>query len=192
LKRISSAGTVREKLQWMERPEPQQTRTIEPRIRIGPEWLSVSAADRDNDRVERHRPGVCFLGNDEWTEPQMHEGKIARFGGNYPGLGGPNFLINDPPADELELRLSYWTESGGTVRVYDGRRYQTVGRLEANRRWMRLTCRVPKSLVTAATAADRPDPGLNVLCELSSPGVWVATIAVRTAPAAAIEQESRQ
>ncbi|HID21586.1 MAG TPA: hypothetical protein EYP14_04210 [Planctomycetaceae bacterium] len=122
----------------------------------------------------------------------MHEGKIARFGGNYPGLGGPNFLINDPSTEELELRLSYWTESGGTVRLYDGRRYQAIGRLEAKRRWTTLTCRVPKSLLAAATAADRPEPGLNVLGELSAPAVWVATMAVRTPPAPVITEQGRQ
>jgi len=190
LRHIADADTVLEKLQWMERPIESVGEVPISRERIGVEWVSVAADDADNESVRRYRPGVCFLGNGEWAPPKEHDGRIARFGGHYPGQGGPNFLINDPPQRELELRLSYWTEFGGTVRVYDGRRYHRLAELTARRRWATLSCRVRGSLLKNP-AADRPEPGWNILCEIDSKGVYVEKIEVRALQRTAVSERAR-
>ena len=149
---------------------------------IGNEWLSVSADELNGQNVPAHRPGVCLLPSKEWDPPATHEGKKAWYGERLPRLGGPNFIVNDPPDADIELRITYWTQSEGTVHVYDGRQYHDVLGLRDEGRWASAMARVPRKLWQASTA-DRPQhPGVNIMFDVDCAAVYVHSIEVRKAP----------
>ena len=194
VKEIAEAKTVLEKLHLMERPAELRAalhvKETAPKNPIGEAWLAVAADDPEYGDVRSHRPGVCFLGNAEWAQAAMHRGKVARFGGKYPGWGGPNFLVNDPPNCDLEIRLTYWAEHVGTVNVYDGKKYHRVAKLTQKAQWSAVTGPVPKRLF-ATPAADRREPGRNILFDVASKGVYVHKIEVRALPSPQEPQSER-
>ncbi|HID05886.1 MAG TPA: hypothetical protein EYP10_01935 [Armatimonadetes bacterium] len=144
---------------------------------IGDKWLVVVAGDPSDMDVRRHTPGVCFYKNPEWDEPVMHDGKMARYGENIPVLGGPNFLINAPDLNaDVEIEVTCWANAPASIRVYDGKRYNVVARIERVRQWVTVRGIVPRKFY-----ADRPAfPGFNVLFDFHAPsGIYIHRIAVR-------------
>ncbi|MGC9317133.1 MAG: hypothetical protein ACP5KN_03750 [Armatimonadota bacterium] len=153
-----------------------------PRQTIGEDWLEVTADDPASENVRVHSPGVCFLPGPEWDRPTEHEGRTARYGEHLPRLGGPNFLVNDPPARDIEVRLTYFAHAPGSMSVYDGEQYQQVAELDATGEWATATARVAREIIMSSTA-DRPQhPGLNIMFDVDCPGVWVHSIEVRAVP----------
>ncbi len=153
-----------------------------PRPTIGEEWLEVVADAPDAMNPRANSPGVCFLPGPEWDAPAMRDGKMARYAERLPRLGGPNFLINDPPPADVEVRLTYRSEGEGTVGVYDGEQYHTVVELPATDEWATVTARVPHEPMMTPGADRSQHPGLNILCAIECDRVWVHRIEVRAAP----------
>ena len=174
---IAAANAILDKLALMEKslvpkraPTPEKT--------FGEQWESFTADDPYPCDVDRHRPGVCLLPGREWGRPRNHGGRTAVHGGFYPGAGGPNFLVNDPPPRDIEVRLNYWTEAGGALRVYDGVKYHRVADLTTKGAWDTVTGRIRAEIV-AAPKADAAHPGLNIMFEVRSDDVYVHRIEVR-------------
>ena len=178
---IDSAETLLQKLALMEKPVvPDQTPI--PGNPFGEDWQSLTADAPYPCDVERHRPGVCLLPGREWSRPRTHDGRAAVHGGFYPGAGGPNFLVNDPPRRDIEVRLTYWTEAGGTLRAYDGTGYHRVAELTSKGAWATATGRVGVDILAAPKADTPAHPGLNIMFEVRSDDVYVHRIEVRAAP----------
>lgn len=150
---------------------------------IGDEWLTVTAGDLLDNVVGRHTPGVCFYAA-EWTRPREQAGRMARYGELIrPRMGGPNFWINDPdPQRDLLLRVTYLAPEGGSLQVYDGSAYHTLGELVASDEWQTAEWTVSRA-VLAAEGADysRIFSGVNVLGQFACPRIYVHEIAVRAA-----------
>jgi len=153
-----------------------------PRQTIGDEWLAVMADDPTAENPRAHSPGVCFLPGTEWDRPAMHEGRTARYGERLPRLGGPNFLVNDPPARDVEVRLTCWADGPGSVDVYDGEQYHAVAELTVTGEWTAVTARVPRQIMMTPGADRGQHPGLNIMFAVDCPKLWVHQIEVRAAP----------
>lgn len=148
---------------------------------LGPDWVGVRADDPHAADPAACRPGICFLPGREWDPPAEHEGKVARYGERLPRAGAPNFLVNEPPPGDLEIRLTYWSRSGGTMNLYDGKRYRRIAVLPPTRKWSQLTARVPAALL-ATPGIDRTSyPGVNVLFDLDCASVFVHRLEARAA-----------
>ncbi len=155
-----------------------------PRATIGGEWLVLAADDPRADNPAAHTPGVCLLPGPEWDEVAEHDGRPARYAERLPRLGAPNFLINDPPPRDLELHLTYESVGEGSVQVYDGESYHTLGALPAADTWSEVTVRVPRE-VLLTPGVDRPQHvGLNVMGGIDAERLWLHRIEVRVAPEA--------
>ncbi len=149
---------------------------------IGEDWLEVVADDPKGQDVAAHRPGVCFLPGREWDAAAMQEGRMARYGERLPRVGAPNFLVNDPPEGDIEVRLTYWTATPGDMNVYDGKQYHKVADLSETGRWATVTGRVARSF-WADPVADRPQhPGTNILFDVNCKAVYIHKIEVRAVP----------
>ena len=142
----------------------------------------MSADDPDRDNVRAHSPGVCFLPGAEWDRPALHEGRVARMGERLPRVGGPNFLVNEPPTRDIEVRLTYRAEEPGAVRVYDGESYREVAALEVTGEWATANGRVPREVILSADADRQNYPGMNLMFDVDCARVWVHRIEVRAAP----------
>ena len=194
--RIECAGLVQRVILFPEDGEPQRFSDMSPaevaevapkpgarRVipKIGGEWLEVAADAPNAQNVAAHRPGVCFLPGREWDPPAEHEGRTARYGERLPRVAAPNFLINEPPEGDVEVRLTYWTQQPGVMHVYDGKRYHRVADLAETGRWATASGRITAEHLMA-TDADRPNhPGYNVMLDVDCPAVWVHKIEVRAA-----------
>ncbi len=164
-------------------PAPRQGRQASgPPPTIGDQWLQVLADDTNSDNVVAHRPGVCFLPGKEWDQPAMHDGKMARYGERLPRLAAPNFIVNDPPDRDIEVRLIYWTQSVGVMHVYDGRRYHEVAKLADTGRWATVAARVPRAIWDTPRADRGQYPGKNIMFDVDCPSVYVHKIEVRGTP----------
>jgi hypothetical protein len=155
----------------------------EKRPAIGAEWMAVEAEDPRATNATVHSPGICLLKGPEWDDPAEHDGRIARYAQNLPRLGGPNFLINDPPTAALELRLTYQSEGAGEIRVYDGETYHKIAEMPPADEWSTVTARVPREIVMTP-GVDRPQVrGLNIMGSLNAERIWLHRMEVRVAPA---------
>jgi len=147
--------------------------------KIGTDWIALVADDPDALNPAAHRPGVCFLPGKEWDKPAEHEGKMARYAEHIPRLGAPNFLVNDPPDGDIEIRLTYWTTAGGIVNVYDGKEYHAVATLTERGKWAESAALVPAKYLTDPRA-DRPQyPGVNVMFDVKCRDVYIHKLEVR-------------
>lgn len=154
-------------------PEPR------PRPTIGAEWIELAADDPRADNPAAHSPGVCLLPGPEWDAVAERDGLPARYAERLPRLGGPNFLINDPPAADLEVRLIYQSEGEGSLQVYDGASYHVLAPVPPAKEWSEVTVRVPREILLAP-GADRPQhPGMNVMGMIDADRLWLHRIAVR-------------
>ncbi|MFQ5811087.1 MAG: hypothetical protein ACE5JM_15825, partial [Armatimonadota bacterium] len=195
--RLECSGLVQRVMLFPENGKPQRFSDLDPddlpvpartpaapaaRPPMGETWLEVVADDRRSDSVAAHRPGVCFLPGREWDPPTMHEGKMARYGERIPRLGSPNFLVNDPSDRDIEVRLTYWTQSGGTMNVYDGRQYRKVADLTETGRWATATGRVEGAILADPRAERAPYPGTNIMFDVNCTSVYIHKIEVRALP----------
>lgn len=167
--------------------EAERTRAVlpapQPRPTIGEEWLVLMADDPQADNPAAHSPGICLLPGPEWDEAAEHDGLPARYGARMPRVGGPNFLINDPPATDLEVRLTYQSEGEGTVEVYDGANYHLAAEMPPADEWSTLTARVPREILMTPGVDRSQHPGLNVMGAISADRIWLHSLEVRLAPA---------
>ena len=99
-----------------------------------------------------------------------------------PRLGAPNFLVNEPPDGDVEVRLTYWTASGGTLNVYDGREYRKVADLPDRGSWATATGRVGREILTDPRADRANYPGRNIMFDVNCDTVYVHKIEVRALP----------
>jgi hypothetical protein len=149
---------------------------------MGETRLEVVADDGQGQDVAAHRPGVCFLPGNEWDAAAVHEGRMARYGERLPRVASPNFLVNEPPDGDIEVRLTYWTATPGNMNVYDGKQYHKVADLSETGRWATVTARVGRA-IWGDPAADRPTyPGTNIMFDVNCKAVYVHRIEVRAAP----------
>jgi len=153
-----------------------------PRATIGDEWLTLVADDPGASNPAASTPGVCLLPGPEWDEASEHDGKPARYAERLPRLGAPNFLINDPPPRDLELRLTYQSVGEGSVQLYDGASYHVLGALPAIDEWSEVTVRVPRELLLTPGVDRSQHVGLNVMGSIDADRVWLHRIEVRVAP----------
>ncbi|HIE52037.1 MAG TPA: hypothetical protein EYP85_09785 [Armatimonadetes bacterium] len=147
---------------------------------LGAEWARVIAGKPRDNYLPAHNPGVCFLDNPEWDAPGEWQGKSARYGEFLPHLGGPNFYVSGVQRGiPLEVRVTYWSEKGGKVSVYDGTQYHLVGRLPGGTQWQTVSFPVPPRCF-APEAADRsPLPGLTVMFQFETPAIYVHQLEAR-------------
>jgi hypothetical protein len=153
----------------------------QPRPTIGEEWIALVADDPRVDNPRAHSPGVCLLAGPEWDAAKEHDGLPAVYGEEMPRVGGPNFLINDPPTADLEVRLTYQSVGDGVVKIYDGKQYHAVGEMPQADEWSTLTVPVPREIIMTP-GVDRPQArGMNVMGMITAEKIWLHKIEVRVA-----------
>lgn len=150
----------------------------------GAEALGVTAGE-PGDANYRRQPGVAFFQVIEWDQPAEHLGKMARFGEMLPRLGGPNFVVNglDRRSDWL-VSVTYQSDTGAALKVYDGEEYLELGQLPAGPGWQTVEAQLPAEMLKEGKMDRGPGPDWDVLCAFEGGGIWVHRIEVwRATPA---------
>jgi len=152
-----------------------------------PQWpedtepLRATAGD-PNDASYGKKTGVAFFQPVEWDPATEHLGKVARFGEMLPRLGGPNFVINglDKRSDWV-VAVTYQSDTGATVKVYDGENYLKLAELPAGPDWQTVEAKLPAEMLKEGAMDRGAGPGWELLCAFEDGGLWVHRIEVRRA-----------
>ena len=145
----------------------------------GTEPLGVTAGEK-GDTNHRRTPGVAFYQPIEWDAPAEHLGKIARFGEMLPRLGGPNSMINglDKRSDWI-VTVTYRSDTGATLKVYDGDSYLNLADLPAGEDWQTVEAQLPAEVLKGEKMDRGPGPAWDLLCAFEGGAIWVHRIEVR-------------
>ncbi len=148
------------------------------------EALGVTAGE-GNDTNYRRTPGVAFFQPVEWDEPVEHLGRMARFGEVLPRLGGPNFVINglDQRSDWI-VAVTYQSDTGATVKVYDGDNYLKLADLPAGAGWQTVEAKLTAKMLKEGAMDRGSGPGWDLLCAFENGSLWMHRIEVHRAAAA--------
>jgi hypothetical protein len=178
---IPADGRPRLIMNGQQPPDP-----LPPVAKIGAEWVAVRAGAKgelrpglttpiDNNEY-KNDPGVSFFYNAEWASPKEWKGTMSRRGGRGSLWGGPNFWLNGVDLhSHYEVKLTFWAEAPGALRLWTGRRFDPVGHLPAAQQWQTRTFVLPASRLCDAGGTDND----NALLELDAPEIHVAEIAAR-------------
>ncbi|HIE53317.1 MAG TPA: hypothetical protein EYP85_16315 [Armatimonadetes bacterium] len=143
---------------------------------LGRNWTILIAGEEADSDDRVHSPGVNFVRDGQWSKPKNYKGRMARFGRTLPGRGGPNFALNTPPVGkDIEVSLHLFCPSRAEVRVFDGRAYRTIGKVEPAPSWREQSFVVPGKMVADYLRTTSK----TLLFEIDSPGVYLHTIRAR-------------
>ncbi len=102
-----------------------------------------------------------------------------------PRLGGPNFVINglDQRSDWI-VAVTYQSDTGATVKVYDGDNYLKLADLPAGAGWQTVEAKLTAKMLKEGAMDRGSGPGWDLLCAFENGSLWVHRIEVHRAAAA--------